>query len=208
MTGPRGGLPQLTWIPEVGGFCEDKTWRLVGTAVCAAAAVWSESAKWTRGECKQQWSLTLWDSESELLCLVGKKKWDVLLSSRPRPPLEFQHMRVFQNILNIYWVGRWKKPPIKIKQPQLQPYLITEGWDNGLVDHDGVVSEGAKGCQHIKLTYFRLSETSVDSRRGVKVIRLKLKWHLSVRTKQPCRRLPHMNSWGSYEMEWRNERSF
>lgn len=70
------------------------------------------------------------------------------------------------------WESKKKK---NTKQPQLHPYLITDWWDNGLVDHDGVVSECAKGCQHIKLTNFRLSESSVESRRGVKVIRLKLK---------------------------------
>lgn len=37
------------------------------------------------------------------------------------------------------------------------------------------LSEGVNGCQHMKLTHFRLSESSVESGRGVKVMRLKLK---------------------------------
>lgn len=74
-------------------------------------------------------------------------------------------MRVFQNILNMLlsWESKKKK---QNKQPQLHPYLITHWWDNGLVDHDDVVSEGAKSCQHIKLTNFRLSESSVESEGG------------------------------------------
>lgn len=48
-------------------------------------------------------------------------------------------------------------------------------------------SEGVKGCQHINMTHFRLSGSSAESGRGVKVIRLKLKGHLSVGAEQPCR---------------------
>lgn len=62
-------------------------------------------------------------------------------------------------------------------------------------------SEGAKGCQHIKMTHFRLSESSAESGRGVKVIRLKLKRHLSVGAEQPCRCSPHTNSWGIHETD-------